>query len=221
MRFFGKSKSTVSLHQTSGELETSIRNLEEKINSCNVELARLKTVLCGSSNATALSAAKRKATTILRRRQVYETQRDQLLGAQLAVDNCNHIYSQVQTAAQIHNALSASLKATKKQLKKTNFDDLERLQEDMEDLQDYTEDINDALIRPDLVGSQIDDAELEFELSTLAEQDVEVPPVSASRVTSVKTAIAKATEFFEDMIAPTPPTSRGTKIKDIDSNIKN
>ncbi|ORM40627.1 Charged multivesicular body protein 5 [Babesia sp. Xinjiang] len=171
MRFFRRSNKGSSLQETSQQLDAKIASVDKKIKNCNAELASIKALLDTCKGPGAVAAAKRKAYQVLQRRKVYETQREQLSNVLLAVDQCEHISSQVQTAVDMRNALSSSIKTTQKQLKDAKLGDLERLQDEMEDLQDYTNDIHESFDHSYSIPDFMDEDELELELSTLDDTD--------------------------------------------------
>ncbi|GFE55802.1 charged multivesicular body 5-like [Babesia ovis] len=216
-KFFRKSNTGPSIQETSQQLDTKLASIDEKIKGCNAELARIKAALGVTKSAGAVAAAKRKASQVLQRRRVYETQRDQLVGVQLAVDQCDHISSQVKTAVDIRNALSASVKATRKQLKQVNMNDLERLQEEVEDLQDYAAEINDTFDGRYSNNDALDEDELEFEFATLEDPEDEI----SSGVGSSTGIIQRVKDTHVGISIPSPPKYSTSQTEGSGDKIRN
>ncbi|CDR95539.1 Charged multivesicular body protein 5 [Babesia bigemina] len=194
-------------------ISAKISSVDEKINACNAELAGIKAGLASCKNPAAVAAAKRKALQVLQRRRVYETQKEQLCGVQLSVDQSEHVASQLQTAVDVRNALESSVKSTRKQLKLVNVAKLERLQDEMEDLADYADDINEILSRSYAVPDDVDENDLELEFSMLEEP--EEPLLSGA------TSPVKVLQNVKGVAFPSPPTSEKTKLPDKEFEIEN
>ncbi|GBE61288.1 snf7 family protein [Babesia ovata] len=197
MSFFWKRTPAASLQETSQGISTKIASIDEKINACNAELASIKSGLASCKNPAAVAAAKRKALQVLQRRRVYENQREQLCGVQLSVDQSEHIASQLQTAVEVRNALSSSVKATRKQLKLVKVDQLERLQDEMEDLADYADDVNEILSRSYAIPDDVDENELELEFSMLEEPEEPLLSGATSPVKVFQNVKGKVASYLE------------------------
>ncbi|EKX72322.1 conserved hypothetical protein [Theileria equi strain WA] len=168
MRFLRK-KPGPSLEETSGQIGEKISALDAKINACNLELAKIKTAMASARAPSATSLAKKKASEILQRRKVYETQRDSLVATQLNIDRSEYTHAQIKTANLMKDALATSLKTMKKEAKKVNLAKIEKLQDEIEDMNMYAEEISDVLGRQYEVPEDIDEGTLDLEFSMLDE----------------------------------------------------
>ncbi|GIX64057.1 proteasome subunit beta type 3, putative [Babesia caballi] len=195
-KFFRSSNKGSSLQETSQGVDAKISAIDEKINRCNADLASIKSALANTNGAGA-AAAKRKAMQVLQRRKVYEGQREQLIGVQMAVDQSEHVAAQVQTAVEMRNALSASVKGARKQLRRLNLTELEGLQEQMEDLTEYTNEINEIIGRTYALPEDVDENELELEFAMLSEPEEATSTSVASPREVIQRVKGKVASYLE------------------------
>merc|ERR1712183_461167 len=113
----------------------------------------------------------KRAMEVLKRKRMYESQRDQVAGQQFNID---------QAAFGIESAKAnvdtvAAMKATNKELKKTlkndlNIDDVEDIADDMAEMMEEFEEINMALGSNFATPDDIDEADLDAELEMLEDE---------------------------------------------------
>mmetsp|Transcript_16272 Transcript_16272/g.25232 ORF Transcript_16272/g.25232 Transcript_16272/m.25232 type:complete len:166 (+) Transcript_16272:199-696(+) len=108
---------------------------------------------------------------VLKRKRMYETQRDQLAGQQFNIDQAafgiESAKASVSTVAAM-KAANTELKATiKNDLK---IDDVDELADDMAELMDEFQEINEALAQNFATPDDINEADLEAELDMLEDE---------------------------------------------------
>ncbi|CEM16447.1 unnamed protein product [Vitrella brassicaformis CCMP3155] len=182
-RFFGTSskapaKPAPSLAEASGHIDGRVTHIEAQIKKCDDELARYKQQLA-SVRGPAQAGIKQQALTVLKRKKMYEQQRDQLQGTQFNVDQAAFATEQLETTAMTVDAMKAANVNLKQQFKKMDIDEIERVQEDMADLMLDQEEINDILSRNYALPQDIDEGELEAEFAAL-QDDVALDDATAA-----------------------------------------
>jgi charged multivesicular body protein 5 len=108
---------------------------------------------------------------VLKRKRMYETQRDQLAGQQFNIDQAAFgIESAKATVSTI-----AAMKAANTELKGVmkndlKIDDVDELADDMAEMMDEFQEINEALAQNFATPDDIDEADLEAELDLLGDE---------------------------------------------------
>jgi len=120
--------------------------MDTKISQLDKELKAYRDKLKTTKNAAAKKNIQKRAMEVLKRKRMYENQRDQLAGQQFNID---------QAAFGIESAKAsvstvAAMKAANTELKKTiqqdlKIDDVDELADDMAELMDEFQEINEAL----------------------------------------------------------------------------
>lgn len=171
-RFFGSKKpekEAPSLADASKGLDSRSSHIDSQIAKCDEELIAVKKLLASSKTPASQNMHKQKALQILKRKKMYEQQREQLFGTQMTIDQCQFMAEQTKTTLMTVDALKASTTAMKKEMKLVNFNDLERLMDDMEDLKFDQEEIQEIMSRSyDLSG--VNDMDIDAEFAALQEE---------------------------------------------------
>lgn len=168
-RLFGLSKEETapkeapSLSEASTRIDEQVSNLEAKIQKTDEEIKSL--VAKGSSNPT----AKAKALQAMKKKKMYEQQRDQLLATQFNVENLAFQQEQAEITAMAVNAMAAGHKTLKDQTEQVDIGAVDKLMDDMADLQDEMKAMNEALAQGTMVDGAADD-ELAAEFAKLEEE---------------------------------------------------
>jgi len=178
-RLFGKAKPAGSaaaaaapeptLGQATESLNSRSSALDQKIAGLEAELRKLKETMSKTKGA-AHEAAKRRALETLKRKKMYETQRDQLAGQAFNLDQT--VFA-LETIKDTHTTVAAMKQAAltmKVEHKKINLSEIEDLQDDLEDMMEDINDISETLGRSYGVPDGIDDADLEAELAGLEDE---------------------------------------------------
>mmetsp|Transcript_29559 Transcript_29559/g.66548 ORF Transcript_29559/g.66548 Transcript_29559/m.66548 type:complete len:214 (+) Transcript_29559:64-705(+) len=201
-RLFGLSKEepaapkeAPSLQEASGRIDEQVSSLESKILKTDEEIKSL--VAQGSSNPT----AKSKALQAMKRKKMYEQQRDQLLSTQFNVENLAFQQEQAEITAMAVEAMQKGHDALKDQTKQMDISSVDKLTDDMAELQDEMKAINEALAQGSMVPDGATDGELADEFAKLEEEMAAMALAGASMPEAP--APAKAAES-----APEPAPAR-------------
>lgn len=159
-------------------LNDAMKNIDERISSLDVKIARLNTELTSYQqklshmrDGPGKKTIKQRALKVLRQRKQLESQKDQLMSqswnisqAQMTTDNLKNTMITVD-----------AMKRTNKELKRTygklDVDKLEDMQDEMLDLIDQSNEIQDALGRSYDVPDDISEDELDAELDALGQEE--------------------------------------------------
>mmetsp|Transcript_30299 Transcript_30299/g.63830 ORF Transcript_30299/g.63830 Transcript_30299/m.63830 type:complete len:228 (-) Transcript_30299:202-885(-) len=174
-RVFGRKKApgppAPSLDEASGSVGNHMESMDAKIAQLDKELKAYRDKLKTTKSPAVKKNIQKRAMEVLKRKRMYETQRDQLAGQQFNID---------QAAFGIESAKAsvstvAAMKSANQELKKTikndlKIDDVDELADDMADLMDEFQEINEALSRNFATPDDIDEADLEAELDMLEDE---------------------------------------------------
>eukprot|EP01066_Platyproteum_vivax_P011151 Platyproteum_vivax@DN5058_c0_g1_i1.p1 len=154
----------VSLGEASQHLEAQIANIEAKVQQCDEELLKYKAQMKGKAMTQSM---KTRALTVLKRKKMYEAQRDQLIGTQLSVDQQQFATVQMNTTIMTADALKTNVGLMKQQLGKIDINKLEQTTEEMQDLMFDQQEINDIMSRSYALPEGMDEYSLEAEFAEL------------------------------------------------------
>ncbi|RHY64472.1 hypothetical protein DYB30_000514 [Aphanomyces astaci] len=120
----------------------------------------------------ALTSIKQRALQTLKRKKMYEQQRDSMAAQSFNIEQVSASFA-IETAKDSLDTVSAMKSAAtqlKAETKKFNFAELENVQDDMADMMDDMNEIQEILGRSYGVGQDIDESELEAELEGLEDE---------------------------------------------------
>jgi charged multivesicular body protein 5 len=145
--------------------------MEAKIAQCEQELRVFKDKIKKTKSPAAKKGLQKRAMEVLKRKRMYEAQRDQVMGQQFNIDQAAFSIE----SAKANIATVASLKAANKELKKTLKKDLdigevEDLADDMAELMEDFNEINEALGANFATPEGLDEADLDAELEMLEDE---------------------------------------------------
>eukprot|EP00567_Pseudictyota_dubia_P000190 CAMPEP_0197465090 /NCGR_PEP_ID=MMETSP1175-20131217/64359_1 /TAXON_ID=1003142 /ORGANISM="Triceratium dubium, Strain CCMP147" /LENGTH=224 /DNA_ID=CAMNT_0043001095 /DNA_START=548 /DNA_END=1222 /DNA_ORIENTATION=- len=206
-RVFGKKKAAgpppPSLADASGGIGKRMDGIDEKIAGLDKELKAYKDKLKTTKNPAAKKQIQKRAMEVLKRKRMYEQQRDHMAGQQFNVDQAAFgIESAKATVSTV-----AAMKTANTELKKTiqkdlNIDDVEDIADDMAELMEDFNEINEALGQNFATPEDIDEADLEAELDML-EDELEEEELEADATPS----------YLQESSLPAQPTSApGSKV---------
>eukprot|EP00747_Dinoflagellata_sp_TGD_P210243 gnl/TRDRNA2_/TRDRNA2_83541_c0_seq1.p1 gnl/TRDRNA2_/TRDRNA2_83541_c0~~gnl/TRDRNA2_/TRDRNA2_83541_c0_seq1.p1 ORF type:complete len:224 (+),score=80.62 gnl/TRDRNA2_/TRDRNA2_83541_c0_seq1:112-783(+) len=173
-RLFGTAKAPPpsgpppSLSDASAKMDSRLEAIDAKIAKCDEEMKRY--LAPGRGAGAAAQQRKQMAVQCLKRKKMYEQQRDQLVGTQFNVDNLAFAQEQAEVTVMSVEAMKAGHVTLKEQYAKVNIDDIEGLMDDMADLQEEVNEINEALARNFAVPDGFDEAACEEEFAALEEE---------------------------------------------------
>ncbi len=154
-----------SLTEASESIDKRVAAIDAKIKDCDSELIKYKAQMAGPGAA----AAKTRALTVLRRKKMYEQQRDSMLGTQFNVDQAQFATENMKITAITVDAMKAGAAQLKEQYKALNISEIEDVMDDMEDMHMDQEEISEMLSRP-YACPDFDETEFENELNQLEEE---------------------------------------------------
>ena len=172
-RIFGVAKKAAepgppppSLTEASETIDKRVVVIDEKIKSCDQELIKYKSQMTGPN----AQAVKNRALTVLKRKKMYEAQRDQMLNTQFNVDQANFATENLKITALTVGAMKAGATMLKQEYAKINIDSVEAAMDEMEDLLYDQQDMNEILGRNYAVPDGFDESALEGEFAMLEEE---------------------------------------------------
>ena len=145
--------------------------LDQRIKRFDAELASYRDQLAKTRPGPGQDAIRQRAGQVLRHKKMFEAQRTQLLGQSFNLEQANFATHTMQdTIATVQSMKSASA-AMKKQMRSMPLERVERVFDDMQDMLEDANEIQDLLGRSfSLGGADVDDADLDQELSALGEE---------------------------------------------------
>merc|ERR1719456_414514 len=114
--------------------------------------------------------ARSMAMQVMKRKKMYEQQRDQMMGTQFNVDSLAFAQESAEVTAMSVDAMRAGHQELKTAYAKMDIGDIERLMDDMADLADESKEIQDAIATSFAVPDGFDEAEFENEFAALEEE---------------------------------------------------
>ena len=171
-RIFGAAKKTEpgppppSLTEASESIDKRVALIDEKVKQCDAELLKFKSQMTGPN----AGAVKTRALTVLKRKKMYEAQRDQLINTQFNVDQTNFATENLRITAITVDAMKAGAAQLKQAYAAMDIDKIEETAEDLEDLLYDQQDINEVLGRTYAVPDGFDESALESEFAMLEEE---------------------------------------------------
>merc|ERR1719491_1860094 len=148
-----------------------MESMDVKIAQLDKELKGYRDKLKTTKSPATKKNLQKRAMDVLKRKRMYETQRDQLAGQQFNMDQAafgvESAKASVSTVAAMKGAHS-ELKATMKN--DLNIDDVGDLADDMAELMEEFQEINEVLAQNFATPDDIDEADLEAELDLLEDE---------------------------------------------------
>jgi len=170
-RIFGQKKDVApppTLGDAGAKVDSRVAALDEKIKKLEVELSGYKEKL-KRARGPAQKTLKQRAMGVLKRKKMYEQQRDQLAGQAFNIEQTNFTIDSVKDTITTVDAMKAASKTLKTEFKKVNIDKIDDLQDDLADMMEDMNEVQDVLGRSYDVGEDIDEADLDAELEALGD----------------------------------------------------
>lgn len=170
-RLFGSKKeepapaAKPSLEEAAAKIDLQIQNLEAMIAKADAEIR--ENVAKGATNPT----AKSRAMQGMKKKKMYEQQRDQLLGTQFNVETLKFQQDQADITVTAVAAMTAGQQQLKAQTQQINVESVDKLRDDMEDLADDIKQIGEALGGTSLGIDGVEDDELAAEFAKMEEEE--------------------------------------------------
>mmetsp|Transcript_96913 Transcript_96913/g.134574 ORF Transcript_96913/g.134574 Transcript_96913/m.134574 type:complete len:222 (-) Transcript_96913:41-706(-) len=173
-RVFGKKKKAApppSLDDASSGLGGRVDEMDKKIAGMENELRIFKDKIKKAKSPAAKKTLQKRAMEVLKRKRMYEQQRDMVAGQQFNIDQASFGIE----SAKANVTTVAAMKAANAQLKSTiknelDIDAIEDMADDMAELMDDFNEINEALGRNFATPEDLDEADLDAELELLEDE---------------------------------------------------
>ena len=190
-RVFGKKKQKApapSLGQASSGLGGRMDEMDKKIAGLENELRVYKDKMKKAKSPAARNQLQKRAMEVLKRKRMYEQQRDMVAGQQFNIDQASFGIE----SAKANVETVAAMKAANVELKKTikndlDIDAVEDLAEDMAEMMEDFNEINEALGRNFSTPEYIDEADLDAELEMLEDELEEETEIADSTPSYLQT----------------------------------
>merc|ERR1719356_1977057 len=174
-RIFGKKKKpgppAPGLSETSAGLGGRVDEMDKKIAGLENELRVYKEKIKKARTPAAKKSVQKRAMEVLKRKKMYENQRDMIAGQQFNIDQASFGIESAKANVQTVAAMKGANQELKKTLKKDlNIDDVEDLADDMAEMMEDFNEINEALAQNFSTPEDIDEADLDAELEMLEDE---------------------------------------------------
>jgi charged multivesicular body protein 5 len=170
-RVFGKKKTDLpapSLDAAASGIATRVTGMDQKIAALDLELRGYKDKLKSTKSPAAKQMLQKRAMEVLKRKRMYETQRDNAAGQQFNIDQTAFNLESAQATVTTVAAMKAAHGQLKQTLKKDlNIDHVDELADDMAELMYDMNEINEALGQNFATPDNLDEADLDAELEML------------------------------------------------------
>ena len=172
----------------------------EKIAALDRELKVYKDKLKATRSPAVKQNLQKRAMDVLKRKRMYEGQRDQMMAQQFNIDQASFGIESAKATVETVSAMKAASVELKKTVQKDlNIDAIEDMTDDMADLMDEFNEINEAMAANYSTPDDIDEADLEAELEFLDDE------LEAIEETQEAVASAKPS-YLQDPQLPAQPT---------------
>jgi charged multivesicular body protein 5 len=173
-RVFGKKKESgpaPTLSDASSSIGSRLADIDGKIADLEKELRGYKDKIKSTKSPAAKKQLQQRALEVLKRKRMYEQQREQIAAQQFNIDQTS--FSLESAKASITTV--AAMKAANKDLKHTlrhdlDVNNIDDLADDMAELMDDFNEINEALGRNFSTPDYLDEADLDAELDMLGDE---------------------------------------------------
>uniref|UniRef100_K3X432 Charged multivesicular body protein 5 n=1 Tax=Globisporangium ultimum (strain ATCC 200006 / CBS 805.95 / DAOM BR144) TaxID=431595 RepID=K3X432_GLOUD len=171
-RIFGKKKAEVpqvNISDVGGRVDGRVGDLEMKISKLDEELKKYKLQMA-KTKGPGLNVIKQRAMQTLKRKKMYEQQRDNLTAQSFNIEQASFAIETSKDTLDTVAAMKSAVVQLKTETKKINIDELEDVQDDMADLLEDMNEIQEIMGRSYGIGADVDESELEAELAGLEEE---------------------------------------------------
>lgn len=174
-RLFGKKKPEAPVPQVNvgdigAKVDGRVSNLDSKINKLDQELLGYKQQMAKTRNPAAKNSIKKRAMQVLKRKKMYEQQRDATAAQGFNIDQAAFAIESTKDTIETAQAMKSATHQLKSEMKRVDLNELEDVQDDMTDLLEDMEEMQEIMGRSYGIGDEIDDADLEAELDGLEDE---------------------------------------------------
>jgi len=173
-RVFGKKKEegpAPSLDDASKGIGGRIGGMEQKIESLENELRGYKDKIKKTKSPAAKKQLQKRALEVLKRKRMYEQQRDQAMAQQFNIDQTAFSLESSKATVDTVKAMKAANRELKGVIRKDlDIDAVDDLADEMAELMDDFNEINEALGQNFATPADLDEADLDAELEMLGDE---------------------------------------------------
>merc|ERR1712087_612692 len=145
--------------------------MDKKIAGLELELRVYKEKIKKARTPAAKQMVQKRAMEVLKRKKMYENQRDMVAGQQFNIDQASFGIESAKANVQTIAAMKGANNELKKTMKNDlNIDDVDDLADDMAEMMDEFNEINEALGQNFSTPDDINEADLEAELDMLDDE---------------------------------------------------
>ena len=173
-RVFGKKKQAApapSLDDASSGLGGRLDEMDKKIAGLEGELRAFKDKIKNAKSPAAKKTLQKRAMEVLKRKKMYEQQRDMMAGQQFNIDQAAFGIESAKASVQTVAAMKAASTQLKTVIKNDlDIDAIEDMADDMAEMMFDFNEINEALGRNFSTPEDLDEGDLEAELEMLEDE---------------------------------------------------
>jgi charged multivesicular body protein 5 len=187
--------------------------VDDKINGLNGELKKYSEQLKKATGPTAANI-KRRAMEVLKRKRMYENQRDQMANQQFNIDQTAFAIDSIKDAQTTVAAMKDAAKTLKKENKKLNLNDIDNMQDEIEDMLEDVGEISEILGRSYGMPDGVEEEDLDAELACLedewaAEAEAEAQAATSAPVSTPVSAPPMPSSVFSLPAQPSRTVTAG------------
>lgn len=172
-RFFGQKKAPgpppPTLGEAAGSINDRVKGLDIKLAELDNELRKYKDQL-KKVKGPAAEGVKRRAMDVLKRKKMYQQQRDQLSAQAFNIESTSFALDSIKDTQTTVAAMKEGAKQLKIENKKMDIGQIEDMQDDLTDLFEDMEEIQEVMSRAYNCPEGLDDADLDAELACLGDE---------------------------------------------------
>lgn len=193
-----------TLADASAGISNRMTAIDEKISSLDKELLRYKDQLKKTSGPAKANIQKRALET-LKRKKMYEQQRDMIAGQQFNVDQTSFAMESIKDTQTVVSAMKTASVQLRSEQKKVDLGEIEDMQDDLYDMMEDMNEINEILGRSYGTPEGLDEDDLDAELAGL-EEELESAELMESE-SSVPSYLQQSTAMPAQSAQPVYPTA--------------
>ena len=144
-------------------------SVEKKVAKLDLELKKYKDQMSKMKDGPSKNMIKQRALRTLKQKRHYEQQLEGLRSQSFNMEQANFATQQLKDTKTTVDAMKLSVKEMKKEYKKVNIDQIENLHDDMEDMLELANEVGETLGRAYGLPEDVDEDDLEAELSALGD----------------------------------------------------
>lgn len=155
-----------TLGDAAASMDNRVKALDQKIKAIDTELLRYKEQL-KKAPASSKAGIQKRALATLKRKKMYESQRDSMVSQAFNVEQTAFAIETMQDTQVAVSAMKDATKTLQMEQQKISLDEIEDMQDDLFDLLEEQEEIQEIMGRNYATPDGVDEDDLEAELAGL------------------------------------------------------